>query len=357
MNLFDRYLLKQLFPPLLFTLLGLTVILAIADMAGYLYVLTDRDAPLQEILILLVLAMPQALIYALPVSMLFSVCFVTASLYAHHELIAMLNSGVAFKRLVLPILMAALLLSTVSLLFQETIQIPASARQSHKLQELTGRSPSFDNQRVTLWNNSAEILYYASRYREQDQVLNDVTVIIYDETLPAERIDASRASYQHGIWELEAVRHYDLRPDDPLLTSYSVLSDPRLTEPPRMFRAQVFDIAHMRFAEALGFIRRLERIDAQNAREALTDLYDRVVFSFTPLLVALLSVSFGSRLKKNILLLSIFFSLGVSVLYYSFQFFCMILARQGVLPPAAGSLLPLVTFCILSLVLFHRVHT
>lgn len=359
LSILDRYLMRQLLPVFLLTAAGLTVILSIAEMFSYMHLLTDRQIPLSEIGMLLLLYLPQAFIYALPVSLLFSICLTLASLYANNELIAILNSGVSFWRLTRTVIAIGVIACIGSLLFQEMVQIPSSAARERQIDALIGRPVSLDNRNIALWDQSATVLYFAERYLERQQQIRNVTIIIFEGRTPVRRIDAALGEFSpdEEAWMLSDVRKYHLEGEHTMITYLPQWTDPAVSEPPEHFRRQESKVEHMRFNEALIHIQRLAFIDQQLMREAMTDLYGRIMFSFIPLIVTLLSVSVGSKLKKNILLLSLFFSLGISVIYYIYEFIFHILARQGYLHPLTGSLLPFMTFFILSLILYRQART
>ncbi len=359
MNTLDRYLLKQLIPVFVLTLSGLAFILSIAEMFTYIHLITDRQMPLTDMFLLLVLYLPQAVVYALPVSLLFSICLILASLYANNELIAILNSGVSFWRLTRTIIIAGLLLSIFSLVFQDLVQVPAAADRSSRVDALIGRPVSLDNRNIALWDRSGTTLYYSARYSERHLLISDITILVFDGRVPRQRIDARTGEYQvdSSLWKLSDVRVFNLKDDHADITYHRVYEDPRFNEPPEHFRSHVSRVEHMKIAEALAYIQRMAFIDAQVMREAMTNLYERIIFSFTPLIVTILSVSVGSRLKKNILLMSLFFSLGISVVYYIYEFIFLILSRQGYIHPLLGSLLPFTTFFILSVVLYRHAKT
>jgi|GEM_PF-6234642 len=357
-RILDKYLIKQVIPVFLFTLGGLAVIIAIADLFAYIHLIVDREIPFIEILMLLLMQIPQGMIYALPVSLLFSICFTMASLYTNNELVAILNSGVSFMRLTRSLILIGLLLSIGSLVFQDMVQIPVSAERNRQLDSIVGRRAPQDDRNITVWDRSGEILYYADRYRDETQVITDATVLIFENENLIKRIDSPEGQFddQEEIWKFTQARIFTL--DNGLsVKSLQEYSNSRLNEPPQYFRGREDNINNMRIEEAAAYIARMRFVDSQIHREGKIDLYERIVFAFTPLLVAFLSVSVGSRLKKNILLLSIFLSLGISVVYYIFEFLMLILARQGFVEPLTGSLLPFGSFFILSIVLYRSAKT
>lgn len=92
-------------------------------------------------------------------------------------------------------------------------------------------------------------------------------------------------------------------------------------------------------------------------RGALAEAYERFTFAATPLVVALLSIGAGGRLRKNILLSSLLISLAASTGYYVIRMVSLLLARLDLITPAAGAAAPVVFFLALGILLFWTAHT
>ena len=134
------------------------------------------------------------------------------------------------------------------------------------------------------------------------------------------------------------------------------VSDPAFDEPPETFRRLTRDVEEMSFREARGYVA-LPRRAGFASQEALTDLYRKLSFACTPLIVALIASSLGSAFRKNILLMSLLAALVVSVLYYVFQMVTGILSKNGVIPPLAGAWIPFTLFLVLGAMLFRTART
>ena len=92
-------------------------------------------------------------------------------------------------------------------------------------------------------------------------------------------------------------------------------------------------------------------------REALTEYYKRFSFTFTPLIVALISISFTGKFRKNVLLMSLLSSMMIAAGYYILQMVLMLFAKMGYIPPLAGAWGALFTFIILSLIMLKNADT
>jgi lipopolysaccharide export system permease protein len=112
----------------------------------------------------------------------------------------------------------------------------------------------------------------------------------------------------------------------------------------------------MSFGQARAYVALLRKAGFASEQQ-LTDLYRKLSFAATPLIVALIASSLGSAFRKNILLMSLLLSLVVSVLYYVLQMVTGILAKNGVLPPLAGAWIPFLFFLVVGAGLFRTART
>ncbi len=120
--------------------------------------------------------------------------FTLVQLHRHRELTAVLAAGVSLHRVAMPILVAAIGLNVVQFVNRELV-LP------HYAQELMGSQGQFvgrgiEGFRVPLLSDASGRLFYARRYQPNDQVLEDLVILEFDEgRRMTARILAKRASW------------------------------------------------------------------------------------------------------------------------------------------------------------------
>ena len=140
---------------------------------------------------------------------------------------------------------------------------------------------------------------------------------------------------------------------DFLLTTYQ---DPELAEPPATFRRINRDVAEMRFADALDWVDTL-RSAGREFREPLTETYTKVSFALTPLAVMLVAAAVGGLLRKNVLLLSLGLSIGLSVLFFVMRMASGVFAKSGLIPPGVGAFGGVLIFLLGGALMFRAART
>jgi len=360
MKTFTRMILKDFFPVMLVSLLFFVMVLELVDIFGNLWQYLNNDVDPAVIFRIYLLYIPKSISYVLPVSILFSVSYILGNYFQNNELIAILNSGVSLRVFVLPLIFLSLLLTLGSFYFEDRVVIPTFRKKAELSNEALGIVSSLNNSRVTLISGKEHFIYHADFYNDQLMTLSRPLLIERDEEGNLfRRIDADSAKWdaERNYWVFRNVRIYkNFDQDKPELEVLNSFSDPRFDEPPETFRKKEGNIAEMTLEEARIWITSLKKAGLPYRKE-LTDYYGKFSFPFTIFIVTLLSCALGSQFKKNILLMSLLVSLGLSVIYYILQMVLSLMATYGYIPPLTGAWAGFVLFLAFALYLFRRAKT
>ncbi|MCF7945884.1 MAG: LptF/LptG family permease [Spirochaetia bacterium] len=370
----DVYIIKQFIFLFLLTLSSASIIVSLVDIFGKIDLFISHEVPFGTIAHLFVSYIPYSITLTLPAVLLFSICFLFANLYANNEIIAILNSGISFYRLTAVVIIIGLLLSIASFLFDNFITIPSNRIHDNILKNISEKEEkSLNNSDFAIWNNDFTILYFAEYYDASADELTNLSIIIFENGEVSERIDAKKALYddKRGLWIFkdsivfniknrvqapDSIENVEKRGEISSQFKKEYINT-KLTLAPENFLRITDSIKYMQFSNAVSYVQRIRYIDRDTYYSASTDLYERIFFSLTPIIVSLLSLSIGTRMKKNILLLSIFYSLSILVVFYVVEFIGITLAKQGYIHPSLGSLLPFTLFFIIGSVMYKNART
>ena len=81
------------------------------------------------------------------------------------------------------------------------------------------------------------------------------------------------------------------------------------------------------------------------------DLASRIWSNLYPLILIFISCATLFAWRKNVLILSILSSLSIAVIYFVFDMVSMIFAKQAIIAPYMGPLLPMIVLSGISLVI------
>lgn len=136
MRIFDRYLTRELLGPFLFCVFGFTVVL----LSGLLFQLTDlifvHDVAVSTVARMLLYRIPATVVMTLPIATLFATLLAVGRLVQDNEMTVMRGSGIAYPRLIVPILVLGLLISICTYLASEYIVPPANTKFENELRRI-----------------------------------------------------------------------------------------------------------------------------------------------------------------------------------------------------------------------------
>jgi len=353
-----RYLLGLFLPFFLGAMAFFILIVELIDLFGTLWRYLSLEVPALSILKVLSLYLPTCISYALPVALLFSTAYTLGSLYARNELIAVFCSGTRLSSFVLPLIVAGALLSAFSFFFSDGVVLDSYRQKTQLSRKLLGQNVTRSNADVAVISADGRMVYKCTYYDDAGKSLSGLAIVERDAGgNPLSLVQADSARWDGAGWSMNRVKRFARMADGSWSeTSYGSYRDPSFVEPPSTFRNQNLDVREMSVSELAAQVAFLRRAGLPY-QGALAERHKRFSFSFTPLIVVLLSSAFGGRFRKNVLLMSLLSSLLLATGYYIFQMVTMLLARTGLLPPAIGAWSPLVVFALLSLWLFRRART
>ncbi|MDR1505716.1 MAG: LptF/LptG family permease [Treponema sp.] len=338
MKTIDKYLVKQFVPVFAASLLMFMLLVILIDLFVNLARFLDNGAEMAQILKISVYYFPQSLLYALPVSLLFSSAYMLGDLYSRNELTSMLCSGIPFARLCLPLFLAGAAFSFFSFFFEDNAVIPA-LRVKKELTSLILRNQNMEGSSdVVIKTGGGRIIYAVDHFDRTSGTLNGVTIIELDENNAFKSlVRAWKAEWDGTAWELSGPASYQYRDGFVKMTEGEERG--KFTADPEMFWRSSIAPEDLKARDAALHITDLKNSGLPSA-SAKADYHHRFSFSTVCFVVIFLSVTLGGRFKKNILLLNLLASLGVAAVFYVIEMVTMMSARVGILPPVMGAWIP-----------------
>jgi lipopolysaccharide export system permease protein len=359
MIILDRMVFKQFFPIFLMALLFFIIVLQLVDLfanSNFIRYL-NQEVPLSAILKVHLLYLPKTISYSLPPALLFAVSYSLGQFYSNNELISVYGSGVSLYRFILPFLVTGLLLSTGIFWFEEKVVIDTFREKNELQRTLLNRNISFNNANVTRMSPDSLAVYHANYYNDKNVTLTGLLTVLRNENgAPKIRINAEWAQWKNGKWQLHDARIFRWKNDSITEENADTVTFDWLDLEPDNFKRTVRDVDEMTLAETKEWIESL-KTSGLSFRKELTKYWERYAFSLTPFIVALISSAIGGRFKKNILLMSLLISLGISVVYYVLRMILVIMAENGYISPLSGAWSGVILFFILALFLFRLAKT
>jgi len=359
MRMFRRLILKEFIPFLLLGVLFFALILVLADVFTNLWRYLNREVPFEQAIMVSFMYGPKALTFALPIGSMFAAAFALGNLGARNELIAVFGSGVPLTRFVMPILMIAVLLSAGGFILEDRVAIPMMKMRNQVSRELLGIQDSRNRSRAVAIARQGRVIYYADYYNDEKQILTGLTVIRLDENNRFhKRIDAEQATWDEtGSWLMEGCRVYYNGADEEILQeNFERYRDDQVDENPSTFRLDTRKLEEMTESEARLWIETQKKAGLPY-KLYQAEYYQRFTMALTPFLVVLFAGALGGRFKRNVLLMSLLASLGLSSAWYIIRMISTLISVIGMVSPLVGAVVPYLGFLALGGWLFRHAKT
>ncbi|HXW96410.1 MAG TPA: LptF/LptG family permease [Gemmatimonadales bacterium] len=179
MRLLDRYIIRQLIPPLIFAFAAMTSIMLLNQVARRFGALVGKGLPWSVIGDVFLLCLPFIIAMTLPMSVLVATLYTFSHLAADSEITAMRASGVSVYQLLRPMVLAGLVLTAANFWFTDQILPDSNAKLRNLLINIQRKKPTLElREQVINEIPPRELFLRASRIDGNNGRLRSVT--IYD---------------------------------------------------------------------------------------------------------------------------------------------------------------------------------
>jgi lipopolysaccharide export system permease protein len=351
----DRYLLRQFFPIFIIAISMFVFLLLLIDLFTNLVRYLNNEVPFAVIMKISFYFIPKSFSYALPISLLFAAAYTLGDLYASNELTSVFSSGIPFWRFTASLVMVGLLASVFSFILDDSFVIPTLKVKNELSRRALRQHVTESDSDIVIKSRNGRLVYSIDYYDNVKSVLNGINIVEMNETGDyVSQIRAPYATWSGSYWEFHNAVIYQY--DNEILRVRPLEFTTEYNEPPDMFRRHAVNVEELPAREA-GLLVKDLRDAGLPFIHAQANYYHRYSFAVTPLIVMLLSISMGGRFKKNILLMSLFASLSVAVVFYITEMLSMTLAGLNYIPPLVGAWFPVFLFIFIGLILLRSAKT
>jgi len=357
----DRYLLREMTGPFLIALAGLVLFILLNIILSLSDLMVDRGVGMLTLLKLVILKMPSLLVVAVPMAGLFAVFLGLGRLGHDREIVAFESIGIPLRRLLLPLIIAAALVSVVDFAVYNFV-VPASehAYQS-AIRNVIFREGAPRITSNAFFKGTKGQFFYVRRYDEEDRTLYGIHIYDTTGTLFPQAgtrlalVTAAEGRWTGTAWELGEGNVYGFDSDGLLV--YSGGFD-RMTIPLNEGVEEV--LSQSRTPSEMGISELRERIargreNGQRVDEYIVETHLKFSLPLATAVFVLLggavSLAFGPRSRA----VGIVIGLGLIALFQGILWWTQTLGRRGAMDPALAAWIPDLIFGLVGLFLFLRV--
>lgn len=355
MRILDRYVLRQFFPIFLAAIFMFVSLVILIDLFTNLWQYLNSDVSFLNMMRISLYYIPKSISYALPIALLFATAYTLGDLYSRNELTAVFSSGIPYRRFVVPFLVLGIFVSIASFFFEDLVVIPTLKEKNFLSKSLLNQNFSQNRANVVFKTNNGQTIYSVDYYDDRTQSLSGVIIVeLTSDGKFDSLLRAQRADWKEDHWEFRNALVYSWV--DTILRANPYNNKITYNENPAVFKRNAVAAEELQVGEAILFINDL-KLSGMPYKAAETDLFHRFSFPAASIVVILLSIAMGGRFRKNILLMSLLTSLGISVLFYIIEMITMMMAKLDYIPPIFGAWIPVVTFITIGIILLRSTKT
>lgn len=359
MKKLDVYILKKLLSTFVFVVIGLVVIICVIDFTEKNDDFIKNNVPSDLIAKYYLTFFPFFAILLTPITSFIATVFVTSKMAAQTEIIAILASGVSFRRMMVPYFMAAMMIGVMSFILIGYVLPNANKfRIGFELEYL--ERPYYFSDRNIHFKIGEHDYIYLDRYNNQRDIGYTVTLERIENQELKEKITAKRIEWDTltNKWSLVSWQKRIILPDgEEIITpEKGEYLDTLLALSPNDFKNKE------RLQETLTLPELNAYIDLQQSRGAddvqiyVIEKYIRYMQPFTVIVLCFIGVIVSAKKSRRGTGFQIALGFLIAFVFIIFFILARAVAEAGSInPPIIAVWMPNIIFFIVGLILYRTV--
>lgn len=289
-----------------------------------------------------------------PLFVFIAVIFFTSKLASHNEIVAMLSSGVSFRRLMRPYLFSALIIAAATWILGAYIIPPANVRRINYTNQYVKNKRVDYGSNIMLMVAPGEIAYISS----YDNITKSGSRFWLEKFDEDNRL-VSRLSAQSIKWDTLyswRVQDYVIRDfeggRENIRKGYDL--DTLIPFEPRDFLIAANDHEKMTTPQLADYIDRQRNRGVANIQSFEVEYHRRYAMCAAAFILTVIGMSLSSRKVKGGLGLNIGIGLALSFSYILFMAITQSFAYSGLTSPLIAMWIPNFIYAIIAVILYRR---
>ena len=351
-KLFDLYIIKKFLGTYIFSILLLLAIVVMFDINEKLdAVLT---APWQETVFdYFMNFLPYFANQFSPLFTFIAVIFFTSKLADNSEIIAMLSSGISYKRLMVPYLVSAAIIAFSTFMLSAYIIPPANIKRIAYTNKWV-KNKSVDYGSNIQLQVTPGVIAYMSRYDNRTKTGYRFSLEQYEKKILKSRLIAQSIKYDTlNRWVLQ---NYSIRKFDDLreTISYGDKKDTILNMEPKDFLISKNDQEVLTLPQLSTYIDRQRDRGVANIKSFEIELHKRYAMTAAAFILTLIGVTLSSKKVKGGMGVNIGIGLVLSFTYIMFTTITSTFAVSGYTSPMVAMWIPNIIYSFISIYLYRK---
>ena len=269
------------------------------------------------------------------------------------EIIAILSSGISFKRFLVPYIISAIILGFMSF-YLANFLIPRTNQKMMTFEKIYVKNPHRNRDINIHMQISQGTFIYLESYNNVTDVGNKFSLENFENNKLVYKLSSERIIWDSitGKWK---IKNYTIRTldgfDEKIIKGKEM--DTLLNLHPREFTLIIDDIKTMNFSELRAFIEKERLKGTKNIKDYEVEKHKRIAFPFATIVLTLIGVSISSRKSRGGIGMHLGLGIGITFSFIFFLQVSTVFATRGSLSPGLSVWIPNIIFGILALFLLR----
>ncbi len=290
-----------------------------------------------------------------PITIFITVVFMTSQLAQHSEIIAMLSSGVSFRRLMRPYMIGATIIAILAFYFGGWV-IPNGNkdRVAFELQYIKG-TYHYTERNIHI-KIAPTTLLYLQTYNVGNNVGYKPTLETIEDGVLVDKLEATRMEWQKETekWRLRNWKKRTIDGMEEVFTTGKKM-DTTLRIHPKDFASDYSRFETLTMNELYGYIDELEMRGADDIQVYEIEKYIRYTSPFAALILTFIGLGVSARKARGGAGFQIALGFLLAFVYIIFFIFSRTSAEAGSITPIIAIWIPNIIFTIIGLLIYRTV--
>lgn len=374
MKLLDKYILNRFLTTFFFVVLILLAVITVIDLTEKMDKFAKAGLKANQIIGYYLDFIPWISSLLAPITIFIATVYVSSRMAAHTEIIAILSSGVSFRRILVPYFIGAALVGILSFLLNGWV-IPNSNKSRLEFELMYLKSKYYFDQRNVHIQVAPDVYLYMQSYNNGNQTGYHFTLEKFEnnkliEKLTANRIewDSSKQTWRLRDWNIrhvESVFEPSSKPEATSINSKQVVKadsimsgasmDTALVIRPKEFESDYRKYDGMTMNELSDYIATLRQRGSTGVEVYEVEKYTRYTSPFTIFILVFMGVIVASRKSRGGTGPQIALGFLLSFVFILFFTLFRTFAESGAMPPVISVWIPNIIFGAISLMMYKYV--
>ncbi len=354
LKIIDLYIIRKFLGTFFFSIVIILSIAIIFDLSEKIDDFIENGAPLKEVVVNYYLNfIPYFAVLFSSLFTFISVIYFTSKMAYNTEIIAILSSGVSFRRMLVPYMLSAGFIALFAYMLSNFVIPKATAVRLDFEEKYIQSHPVNFNQKNIHRQIKPGVFIYMESYSTYSKTGYNFSMEKYKDGKLVSKLMADQIAWDStgNDW---IIRRYYIRDINGMHESISQGNtiDTTINLYPSDFSRRLNVVESMSKSELNNFIKVAEMQGETNVTAYLIEKYRRTAFPFSTFILTLIGVSVSSRKVRGGIGMQLGLGLALSFTYILFMQFSSQFSIGGSLPPLLAVWIPNIIFAIVAFLLY-----